>query len=126
MDEGRGLEGSLWIERVVDLLKAFALSFEAEESVRLHVAQCTVEVSAASPTEFAITISMELPTRVEGVSEVDKYAEAFRGLLTMVAKVGRDVAYELDTGVPGYAFLRATFHVEGLDELLRVLRSMLT
>jgi hypothetical protein len=114
--------GSEWIDRVKDLLKELGARFEAEESVRIHIGDVVAEVMEREGG-FVVSVSIEVP-KAPALSEVDRYAEAYREMLKLLAKAGLEPGYELDTSI-GYVFLRAVIAVKDLEELLNTLRKML-
>jgi hypothetical protein len=114
--------GSEWIDRVKDLLKELGARFEAEESVRIHIGDVVAEVMERDGG-FVVSVSIEVP-KAPALSEVDRYAEAYREMLKLLAKAGLEPGYELDTSI-GYVFLRAVIAVKDLEELLGTLRKML-
>jgi hypothetical protein len=114
--------GSEWIDRVKDLLKELGARFEAEESVRIHIGDVVAEVMEREGG-FVVSVSIEVP-KAPALSEVDRYAEAYREMLKLLAKAGLEPGYELDTSI-GYVFLRAVIAVKDLEELLGTLRKML-
>jgi hypothetical protein len=71
-----------------------------------------------------VSVSIEVP-KAPALSEVDRYAEAYREMLKLLAKTGLEPGYELDTSI-GYVFLRAVIAVKDLEELLSTLRKMLS
>jgi hypothetical protein len=115
--------GSEWIDRVKDLLKELGARFEAEESVRIHIGDVVAEVMERDGG-FVVSVSIEVP-KAPALSEVDRYAEAYREMLKLLAKAGLEPGYELDTSI-GYVFLRAVIAVKDLEELLSTLRKMLS
>ena len=115
--------GSEWIDRVKDLLKELGARFEAEESVRIHIGDVVAEVMEREGG-FVVSVSIEVP-KAPALSEVDRYAEAYREMLKLLAKAGLEPGYELDTSI-GYVFLRAVIAVKDLEELLSTLRKMLS
>jgi hypothetical protein len=115
--------GSEWIDRVKDLLKELGARFEAEESVRIHIGDVVAEVMEREGG-FVVSVSIEVP-KAPALSEVDRYAEAYREMLKLLAKTGLEPGYELDTSI-GYVFLRAVIAVKDLEELLSTLRKMLS
>jgi len=114
--------GSEWIDRVKDLLKELGARFEAEESVRIHIGDVVAEVMEREGG-FVVSVSIEVP-KAPALGEVDRYAEAYREMLKLLAKAGLEPGYELDTSI-GYVFLRAVIAVKDLEELLNTLRKML-
>ena len=114
--------GSEWIDRVKDLLKELGARFEAEESIRIHIGDVVAEVMERDGG-FVVSVSIEVP-KAPALSEVDRYAEAYREMLKLLAKAGLEPGYELDTSI-GYVFLRAVIAVKDLEELLGTLRKML-
>ena len=115
--------GSEWIDRVKDLLKELGARFEAEESIRIHIGDVVAEVMERDGG-FVVSVSIEVP-KAPALSEVDRYAEAYREMLKLLAKTGLEPGYELDTSI-GYVFLRAVIAVKDLEELLSTLRKMLS
>jgi hypothetical protein len=115
--------GSEWIDRVKDLLKELGARFEAEESVRIHIGDVVAEVMEREGG-FVVSVSIEVP-KAPALSEVDRYAEAYREMLKLLAKAGLEPGYELDTSI-GYVFLRAVIAIKDLEELLSTLRKMLS
>ncbi|MCC6056474.1 MAG: hypothetical protein LM583_07345, partial [Desulfurococcaceae archaeon] len=78
--------GSEWIDRVKDLLKELGARFEAEESVRIHIGDVVAEVMEREGG-FVVSVSIEVP-KAPALSEVDRYAEAYREMLKLLAKAG--------------------------------------
>ena len=115
--------GSEWIDRVKDLLKELGARFEAEESVRIHIGDVVAEVMEREGG-FVVSVSIEVPKALT-LCEVDRYAEAYREMLKLLAKAGLEPGYELDTSI-GYVFLRAVIAIKDLEELLSTLRKMLS
>jgi hypothetical protein len=115
--------GSEWIDKVKDLLKELGARFEAEESVRIHIGDVVAEVMERDGG-FVVSVSIEVP-KAPALSEVDRYAEAYREMLKLLAKTGLEPGYELDTSI-GYVFLRAVIAIKDLEELLSTLRKMLS
>jgi hypothetical protein len=115
--------GSEWIDRVKDLLKELGARFEAEESVRIHIGDVVAEVMEREGG-FVVSVSIEVP-KAPTLGEVDRYAEAYREMLKLLAKAGLEPGYELDTSI-GYVFLRAVIAIKDLEELLSTLRKMLS
>jgi hypothetical protein len=118
-----GLVSSEWIESVKSLLKELGARFEAEESVRIHIGGAVAEVMEREGG-FAVSISIEVPKTI-ALGEVDRHADAYREMLRLIAKAGLEPGYELDTSI-GYAFLRAVLTVKDLEELLSILKKMLS
>ena len=122
-EEVIGVGGSEWLEKVKRFLRDVGARFEAEESVRIHVGDVVAEVSE-SGGGFVVTLSVEVPTTLS-LEDVDRYANAYRDLLRMIAKAGKEPRYELDTSI-GYPFLRAVIELGSIDEVLDLLKKMLS
>jgi phage host-nuclease inhibitor protein Gam len=115
--------GSEWLEKVKRFLRDAGVRFEAEESVRIHVGDVVAEVSEREGG-FVVTLSVEVPTTLN-LEDVDRYANAYRDMLKMIAKAGKEPRYELDTSI-GYPFLRAVIELGSIDDVLEMLKKMLS
>jgi len=122
-EEVIGVGGSEWLEKVKRFLRDVGARFEAEESVRIHVGDVVAEVSE-SGGGFVVTLSVEVPTTLS-LEDVDRYANAYRDMLRMIVKAGKEPRYELDTSI-GYPFLRAVIELGSIDDVLELLKKMLS
>ncbi len=113
-----------WVEELKALLSSLGVSFEVEESVRIHVGDVVAEV-VEEDGSITVTASVSLPTPDAGPGDVDYYASQYRTALRLMLGLGGGLEYELDTSLPDYPLLRIVKRFREPGEVLEALRRSL-
>lgn len=97
-------EGREWLKSLHDRLRSLGVSFEVEESTRIHIGELVVEVSAVNG-EAQVTVSIPLPV---GGEDPEYYIKVFSQAVKLITALGDEVEYSLDTSLPSYPTLYAS------------------
>ncbi|NPA97561.1 MAG: hypothetical protein GXO32_08180 [Crenarchaeota archaeon] len=93
------------LEEVAKVARELGLSYEKEESVRIHVDDIIIEVT---PTEQGAKVTLSLQLMPEGASreDVENVVKSFRRALEIAAELENgELSYEIDTSLPSYPYL---------------------
>ncbi len=111
-----------WIDEIKSILREYNVSFESEESVRVHISDVILEIRR-SEENYIITINIEIPKYID-INDIDRYVDAYRIFLEILAKASAEPVYELDSSI-GYVFLRALINFKDLGSVISTLRNIL-
>ncbi len=107
---------SEWVKKLKKALEEAGVSFEAEETVRIHLGDLVVEVGEAEkgPT---VTVSLQLPGAPPSAEEVESYTKTYQLALKLVSRLTGELGYELDTSLPGYPLLHIVVAYTDADKM---------
>ncbi len=114
------------LEEVAKIAKELGLSFEKEESVRIHIDDVVIEVSPSNGGG-KVTISIQLLPEGASSEEVEGVVKSFKKALEIASKLeGGELTYELDTSLPSYPYLYIVRSYESKEKLLDDLKKALS
>ncbi len=113
-----------FLEEVAKVAKDLGLSYEKEESVRIHIGGLIMEISP-SDGGGRVVISMQLPSEDASPEDVKEAAENFGKALSIAFKLGGELRYELDTSLPSYPYLYIVREYDDAKKLVDDLRKVL-
>ena len=113
------------LEEVARIAKELGLSFEKEESVRIHVDDVVVEVS---PTESGARVTISIQLMPEGATreDVESVVKSFKRALEIAAALENgELSYEVDTSLPSYPYLYIVRSYSDASKLVEDLKKAL-
>ncbi|AEM39778.1 hypothetical protein Pyrfu_1925 [Pyrolobus fumarii 1A] len=115
---------SAWLKKLRDVVEEVGYSYEAEETMRIHIGDIIVEVGVEDG-KYAVTVSVPLPGSGATDEEVDYYARLYEQGLRVLLGLGGDVKYEVDTSLPDYPSLHMTRLYDDADKLVEDMSRLL-
>lgn len=111
------------LDRVSQIASRLGLSFEKEESVRIHIGEVQVQVVPEGERAASVTISLPLPSEYSTIEDIESLVNSYRAALTVFLSLKSfdEAKYELDTSLPTNPCLYLTKKFSNLDALAKEL-----
>ncbi len=114
------------LEEVAKIARDLGLSFEKEESVRIHVDDVVIEVT---PSDGGGKVAISIQLLPEGGSreDVESVVKSFRKALEIASMLeSGELTYEVDTSLPSYPYLYIVRSYSDASKLVEELRKALS
>jgi len=113
------------LDRVAEIASRLGLSFEKEESVRIHLGEVQVQVAPEDDGAVSVTIAIPLPSEYSRIEDLDTLVKSYRAALEVFLSLESfdEVKYELDTSLPTNPCLYLSKRFTKVEELLRELEN---